>query len=69
MELKLSVTVKIWLSTLLTKGGIVLLNKKHYLEEMHNLLSDNGTYEVLNRDPTFSYKKLERLMAKGYKKV
>lgn len=60
MELKLSVTVKIWLFALLTKGeGIVLLKKEDYLKERHNFLLDNGTFEIFN--------KLKRLIEKGYK--
>lgn len=48
-------------------GGIVLLNKSAYIEEMNNLLADPNTYEILSRDPTMIYKeRLEKLVKRGF---
>lgn len=38
-------------------GGIVILNKTDYLDEMNRLLSDNETYTSLASNPTTRYKK------------
>lgn len=48
-------------------GGIVLLNKSDYMDEMHRILGDRETYIELPKNPTLEYKKeLKNLVAKGF---
>lgn len=37
-------------------GGLVILDKSKYLEELHKLLEDRETYQILNKDPMLVYK-------------
>ena len=47
-------------------GGMVILDKEAYLQEMYRLLGDNTTYIILPGDPTSKYKKaLTALIKEG----
>lgn len=49
-------------------GGIVLMTKKYYTEEMGRLLADKTTYHLLTRNSICEFKsKLELLIKKGVK--
>lgn len=37
------------------KGGRIVLERKDYITEMNNLLSDSDTYKLLNSGPTAEY--------------
>lgn len=51
------------------KGGIVLLKKTDYLNEMECLLSGRDTYTILKKDPINMYKKsLNSIVQDGYRK-
>lgn len=48
-------------------GGVVILDKSKYLEEMHRLLSDRTTYSPLACNPTTKFKReLQNLINRGY---
>lgn len=48
-------------------GGIIIIDKKDYLTEMHRILGDVDTYTPLRSDPKVRYKKeLEVLVQKGF---
>lgn len=50
-------------------GGILLMTKAYYKEEMKRLLGDRDTYQILKKNPARDFKnKLERLIKKGMKK-
>lgn len=47
-------------------GGLVIMSKSYYQEEMDRLLSDRKTYQVLTKDPISQFKdKLEVLISLG----
>lgn len=48
-------------------GGIVILDKSQYETEMHRILNEPGTYQMLPNNPTHKYKQeLQELVLKGY---
>lgn len=50
------------------KGGLVVISKSFYKDEMQTLLGDRNTYQILKNDPVFQYKKqLSLLVHKGLK--
>lgn len=51
-------------------GGIVLLDKTDYMNEMYHILSDHDTYKGLPNNPTSKYKKeLNSLISKGFESL
>lgn len=47
-------------------GGLIVMSKAFYREEMDRLLADRSTYQVLTNDPVFEYKtELQVLIQQG----
>lgn len=50
-------------------GGVVILKKDFYLNQLNEMLNDTSTYTKLDRDPSLQYEKnLECLVEMGYRK-
>ena len=49
--LKLKMTKQFMLQRQINLTSIVILNKSQYKEKMNNLLNDNTTYIILNKNP------------------